>query len=82
MEKIRTNDPGEENPLRCAGCNFPWLGKVKCLNCGTAEHIDVRQAPLSVIEVDGQAWHLRVTASGPTWFLPADTSGSKSGCRH
>ena len=78
MEKIRTNDPGEENPLRCAGCNFPWLGNVKCLNCGTAEHIDVRQAPLSVIEVDGQAWHLRVTASGPTWFLPADTSGSKA----
>ena len=77
MDKIRTNDPGEENPLRCAGCNLPWLGKLKCLNCGSAEHIDVRQAPLSVIEVDGQAWHLRVTASGPTWVLPDDTSGSK-----
>ena len=49
----------------------------KCLLCKGSSPVDLSANPLSVIEVDGQSWQLRITEAGPTW-APSDTKVTKA----
>lgn len=55
----------------CSDCSAPWGSFSKCMLCN-----DLSSIKLSVIEVDGHTWQLRITEAGPTWVL-ADAKVTK-----
>jgi hypothetical protein len=69
MDTLNEQDPGKAPSLVCSDCNAPWGTFSKCLLCKGTTPIDLTSTPLSVIEVEGKTWQLRVTEAGPTWVL-------------
>ena len=58
--------PGTSPQLVCSDCSAPWGKLSKCLLCQGSQPVDLSVTPLSVIEVAGQSWQLRLTEAGPT----------------
>ena len=77
MTALKEKDPGTPAQMVCSECNAPWGSGVKCLLCQGSSPVDLSAHPLSVIEVDGLTWQLRLTETGPTW-VPADTKVTKA----
>ena len=77
MLNLQEADPGASPQLVCADCNAPWGQLSKCLLCQGSSPVDLPVTPLSVIEVEGQTWQLRITEAGPTW-VPSDTKVTKA----
>ena len=77
MSDLKEKDPGTPAQLVCSDCNAPWGKGAKCLLCQGTSPVDLSAHPLSVIEVDGLSWQLRLTDAGPTW-VPADTKATKA----
>ena len=77
MTNLKDEDPGTSPQLVCADCNAPWGQFSKCLLCQGSQSVDLSVTPLSVIEVAGQSWQLRLTEAGPTW-VPTDTKVAKA----
>ena len=67
MVNLKEKDPGTSPQLVCSDCNAPWGQLSKCLLCQGSQPVDLSMTPLSVIEVAGQSWQLRLTEAGPTW---------------
>ena len=76
MMQLNEEDPGTSPKLVCSDCNAPWGSLSKCLLCKGTSPVDLSASPLSVIEVDGQTWQLRLAEAGPTWVL-ADSKVTK-----
>ena len=76
MVNLKEKDPGTSPQLVCSDCNAPWGQLSKCLLCQGSQPVDLSMTPLSVIEVAGQSWQLRLTEAGPTW-VPTDTKVTK-----
>jgi hypothetical protein len=77
MLNLKEEDPGASPQLVCSDCNAPWGQLSKCLLCQGSSPVDLSVTPLSVIEVEGQSWQLRITEAGPTW-VPSDTKVTKA----
>ena len=77
MVSLKEEDPGASPQLVCSDCNAPWGKLSKCLLCQGSQPVDLSVTPLSVIEVAGQSWQLRLTEAGPTW-VPTDTKVTKA----
>ena len=77
MVNLKEADPGTSPQLVCSDCNAPWGKLSKCLLCQGSQPVDLSVTPLSVIEVAGQSWQLRLTEAGPTW-VPTDTKVTKA----
>ena len=77
MVNLKEEDPGASPQLVCSDCNAPWGQFSKCLLCQGSQPVDLSVTPLSVIEVAGQSWQLRLTEAGPTW-VPTDTKVTKA----
>ena len=71
MSNLKEEDPGTSPQLVCSDCSAPWGQFSKCLLCQGSSPVDLSVTPLSVIEVEGQSWQLRITEAGPTW-APSD----------
>ena len=78
MSNLKEEDPGTSPQLVCSDCSAPWGQFSKCLLCQGSSPVDLSVTPLSVIEVEGQSWQLRITEAGPTW-VPSDTQGLLGG---
>ena len=65
MMHLQEEDPGTSPQLVFADCNAPWGKFSKCLLCKGSSSVDLTVSPLSVIEVEGQTWQLRITEAGP-----------------
>ena len=77
MVDLKEEDPGTSAKVVCSECNAPWVKGEKCLLCQGSSPVDLSAHPLSVIEVDGLSWQLRLTEAGPTW-VPSDTKVTKA----
>ena len=77
MVNLKEEAPGASPQLVCSDCNAPWGKFSKCLLCQGTQPVDLSVTPLSVIEVAGQSWQLRLTEAGPTW-VPTDTKVTKA----
>ena len=77
MVNLKEADPGTSPQLVCSDCNAPWGKLSKCLLCQGSQPVDLSVTPLSVIEVAGQSWQLRLTEAGPTW-VATDTKVTKA----
>ena len=77
MSNLKEEDPGTSPQLVCSDCSAPWGQFSKCLLCQGSSPVDLSVTPLSVIEVEGQSWQLRITEAGPTW-VPSDTKVTKA----
>ena len=77
MVDLKEEDPGTSAQVVCSDCNAPWGMGEKCLLCKGSSPVDLSANPLSVIEVDGLAWQLRITEAGPTW-VPSDIKVTKA----
>ena len=75
---LNEEDPGTSPQLVCAECNAPWGKFSKCLLCKGSSSVDLSASPLSVLEVEGQTWELRITETGPTW-VPENTMTKATG---
>ena len=77
MVNLKETDPGTSPQLVCSDCSAPWGKLSKCLLCQGSQPVDLSVTPLSVIEVAGQSWQLRLTEAGPTW-VPTDSKVTKA----
>ena len=77
MVNLKEEDPGASPQSVRSDCNAPWGKFSKCLLCQGSQPVDLSVTPLSVIEVAGQSWQLRLTEAGPTW-VPTDTKVTKA----
>ena len=77
MADLKEKDPGTPAKVVCSECNAPWGKGDKCLLCQGSSPVDLSAHRLSVIEVDGLSWQLRLTEAGPTW-VPSDTKVTKA----
>lgn len=79
MTQSQEEDPGVAPTMVCSDCSAPWGSLSKCLLCRGTSPVDLNSSPLSVIEVEGQTWQLRLSDAGPTWVVDEAKASKDSG---